>query len=246
MSCGHVDILIVGAGLSGVRRRLPAAAALPGQDVRDPRGARRDRRDVGPLPLPRHPLRLGHVHARISVRAVDGAEAIADGAVDPRLPPRDRAGARHRRQIRFQHRVVRRRLVVERRAMDRRGRAARPGETLRHHLRVPVPMQRLLPLRRGLPAGFAGRERFEGRIVHPQFWATTSTRRQARRGDRQRRDRGDDDAGAGPARRARHHAAALALLHHRAAREGSARRPARAHAADAARLSRSCAGRTCG
>ena len=53
------------------RRRLPPAAALPGQALRDPRGARRDRRHLGPVPLPRRPLRLRHVHARLLVPAVD-------------------------------------------------------------------------------------------------------------------------------------------------------------------------------
>src|ERR671916_2431770 len=56
------------------RRSLPPAAAVPGQDVRDPGGPRGDRRHLGSVPLSRYPLGLGHVHARLLVSPVDGCK----------------------------------------------------------------------------------------------------------------------------------------------------------------------------
>ena len=59
-------------------------------------------------------------------------------------------------------------LVVGRGALDGRGRSG--GGVAALHLRLPVPRQRLLRLRRGLPARMAGRDRISRPIVHPQFW----------------------------------------------------------------------------
>jgi hypothetical protein len=80
------------------RRAPPCSASAVGLDLRDPRVARRHRRHVGPVPLPRHPLRLRHVHARLPVPAVDRcAKAIADGASILQYI-RDTARRRHRPQ----------------------------------------------------------------------------------------------------------------------------------------------------
>ena len=103
------------------RRRLPPARALPRQDVRDPRGARRDRRHLGPVPLPGHPLGLRHVHARLLVPAVDGGEGDRRRPVDPATTSaRPRASTASTGTIRFGHRVVRAEWSTRRRALDRR------------------------------------------------------------------------------------------------------------------------------
>ena len=66
----HVDVLIIGAGLSGIGAAAQLTREHPGRIVRGPRAARGQRRHVGPLPLPGHPLRLRHVHPRLPLQAV--------------------------------------------------------------------------------------------------------------------------------------------------------------------------------
>jgi cation diffusion facilitator CzcD-associated flavoprotein CzcO len=53
----HFDVLIVGAGLSGIGAAYYLQDRLPGKTYAILE-ARRDRRDVGSLPLSRHPLGL--------------------------------------------------------------------------------------------------------------------------------------------------------------------------------------------
>ena len=109
----HVDVLIVGAGLSGIGAACHLQDGVPGQDVRDPRGPRRHRRHLGPVPLPGHPLGLRHVHPRLR-RSGRGRtpKAIADGASIRALRPgHRRASTASSGTIRFHHRVLARRLV---------------------------------------------------------------------------------------------------------------------------------------
>ena len=70
------------------RRRPPPAADVPVGALRHLRGARRHRRHVGPVPVPRHPLRLRHVHARLLAPPVDGARVDRRRCVDPAVHPR--------------------------------------------------------------------------------------------------------------------------------------------------------------
>ena len=77
------------------RRRAPPADGVPATDVRHPGGPRRDRRHLGPVPLPRRPVRLGHVHPRLPVPAVDRARRPSPTAPSIlRLHPRHRAPRR--------------------------------------------------------------------------------------------------------------------------------------------------------
>ena len=96
-----------------------------------------------------------------------GPKAIADG---PSILDYVRDTAREDgidRHIRFGHRVRARVVVERRRALD----ASRPEGAARAHLRLPVRLQRLLPLRPGLPARVRrASSDFEGQVVHPQFW----------------------------------------------------------------------------
>ena len=165
-------MLIVGAGLSGIGAACHLRAKLPGQDLRDPRGARRDRRHVGPVPLPRHPLGLRHVHAGLLVPARGRTRRRSPTA--PRSCSYIRETARDHGvdgKIRFHHRVVRAEWSTARRALDGGGRAHRHRRGGAPDLRLPVHLHRLLPLRRGLHARTSrARERFAGRIVHPQHW----------------------------------------------------------------------------
>ena len=128
------------------------------------------------------------------------AKAIADGAVDPDLHPRDRARARHRppdplRPSRRARRVVdadaRWTVEVER---------GPTGEPHVAHLQLPVHVRRLLRLRRGLHAGVPRHRALQGpHRPSAEMARRPRLRRQARGRDRQRRHGGD--AGAGDGRR---------------------------------------------
>ncbi len=67
----HVDVLIVGAGLSGVGAACHLEERLPGTSYAILEARARDRRHLGPVPLPGHPVGLGHVHARLPLPPVD-------------------------------------------------------------------------------------------------------------------------------------------------------------------------------
>ena len=88
-------------------------------------------------------------------------------AATSRTPPRE-YGVRDK--IRFHHQV----LSADWSTADARwtvtARRTDTGETVAAHLLLAVGLRRLLPLRRGLPAAFAGEERFAGQLVHPQHW----------------------------------------------------------------------------
>ena len=126
-----VDVLIVGAGISGIGAAYHLATRTPGQTLRDPRGPRRDRRHVGPVPLPGHPLGLRPVHVRVRLQAVDVGqvdrrrptsildylhETVAEHDLEPAHPLRP---SRHRRAM-----VVRRRALDGRRARAPTARAS--------------------------------------------------------------------------------------------------------------------------
>ena len=118
------------------RRRLSSAEALPGQELRDPRGAGRG--SAGPgicSAIPASARIQRHVHAGLPVPALDGGQG------DRRRRRRSAPMSRRRRgssastaRIRFGHRVTQRRLVVGGGALDGRGRGGRRDAAL--HLRA--------------------------------------------------------------------------------------------------------------
>ena len=61
----HVDVLIVGARHLRYRGGVLPADRATGQVVRDSGGSRRNRRNLGPVPLSRHPLRFGPAHLQL-------------------------------------------------------------------------------------------------------------------------------------------------------------------------------------
>ena len=77
-------------GHFGDRHGRPPAREVPGQELRDPRTARRSGRDLGPVPLSGNPLGFGHAHAGLRVRAVEAREIDRRCPRDPRLPQQDR------------------------------------------------------------------------------------------------------------------------------------------------------------
>ena len=85
----HVDVLIVGAGCRA-SGRVPPPGAASRPHVRDPRGARRDRWDLGPVPLPGCPLGLRRPQFAYAFKPWTGDKAIVDGAsirATSRRPP---------------------------------------------------------------------------------------------------------------------------------------------------------------
>ena len=221
MPSEHVDVLIVGAGLSGVGAACHLEAEAPGRtyailEARDAIGGTWDLFRYPGIRSDSDMFTLGY-----DFRPWEEGKAIADG---PSIRHYVQATARDHGvegNIRFHHRVRPRRVVERGRALDGRRRAHRHRGHGPAHLLVPVRVHRLLPLRRGLPAALRGPRAVRGADRPPPALARGARlRRQARGRDRQRRDRGDARAGDGRARGARDDAAALAELRGHAAGGG--------------------------
>ena len=168
----HLDVLIVGAGLSGIGAAHHLQTDCPWATLRDLRGPRRHRRHVGPVPLPGHPLRLRHVHPRLLVPAVDRRAVDRRRRLDPAVHRGHRGRGRHRpaHPLRPPHRSsadwstddARWTVTAER---------TDTGETVELTCGVPLLVQRLLPLRPRLPARLRRAwTASSGTIVHPQAW----------------------------------------------------------------------------
>ena len=67
----HFDVVIVGAGISGIGGAYHLTQAVSRQELRRARGARELRRNVAHAPVPGHPFRQRPVHVRLPVQAVD-------------------------------------------------------------------------------------------------------------------------------------------------------------------------------
>ena len=197
MKADHIDVLIIGAGLSGIGAAYHLQQKCPGRALRHPRGPRPHRRDLGPVPLSGRALGLRHVHARLLVPALDRRQGHRR-----RSRPSSTTCARRRASTASTARsastiassgvlvVQEARWTVE----VERGAAEGAAST---HLQLPVRVQRLLQLCRGLCPGFAGHRQVQG----PDRPSAALDRRprlrgQARRRDRQRRHRGHARAGA--------------------------------------------------
>ena len=237
----HFDVLIVGAGLSGIGAGFHLQQKCPGKSYVILEG-----RDCigGTWDLFRYPgirsdsdmFTLGY-----SFKPWTEPKAIADG---PRILNYVRETARRERH-RQEHSLSssgQARVVVDAGgALDRRGRTnvgRRRHRDRALHLQFPVHVLRLLQIRGRLHAGIRGPRELHGPHRASAAMARGSRlRRQARGGDRLGRDRGDAGAGDGEDGRARHHAAALADLCGLAPGAGSARQQIAAQSAGEARLS---------
>ena len=165
----HVDVLIVGAGLSGIGAAHHLQDRLPG--TRPTRSSRRATAIGGTWDLFRYPgvrsdsdmQTLGY-----RFRPWTEAKAIADGPSILELRARHgaRGGDRPPHPLRPPRRAAprgRRRRALDGLRLD--------GRRADCHLRLPVRVRRLLPLRRRAtgptsPASSAS----TGELVHPQFW----------------------------------------------------------------------------
>ena len=238
----HFDVLIVGAGLSGIGAGYHLQHKCPGKSYAILEG-----RDCigGTWDLFRYPgirsdsdmFTLGY-----SFKPWTEPKAIADG---PRILNYVRETAADNgidKKIRFNHRVKRAswstpdaRWTVE---VERGPVGEGATEIVRFTCNFLFMCSRLLQIRARLFAGISGRRRFRRpHRASAEMDRRHRLRRQARGGDRLGRHRGDAGAGDGEDGRARHHAAALADLCGVAAGAGSGRQQVAGAAAGQARLS---------
>ena len=163
---------IVGAGLSGIGAgplradQVPVGDATPIFEARDAIGGTWDLFRYPGIRSDSDMFTLGY-----SFRPWDGEKAIADGASILQYIKDTAAEAGIDEHIRFNHRIVARRLVDRRRPLARHRRAHRHRRDGRAHVRLRVLLQRLLPLRPRLPARLRRAwTASTGTIVHPQAW----------------------------------------------------------------------------
>ncbi len=143
-------------GPVGHRRGLPPADPTRPDLVRDRRGARHQRRDLGSVPVPRRVRSDSDMFTLgFPFRPWTGSRGDRRRRRDPALPARDRGRLRRGQADQ----------VPQPGRDGPTGPATRPAgrspsrtpTPARHraHLRLPVPVRGLLPLRRGLHAGLA-------------------------------------------------------------------------------------------
>ena len=227
----HVDVVVVGAGLSGIGAAYRLQHRVPRPELRRPRGARRDRWHLGPVPLPRGPVGLRHVHPRLPVQAVDARRS--------RSPtPRPSSATSTRR---WRSSASSSTSATARRWSAPTGRREHARWTLT--LETPDGPRTMtcgflyacagyFDYDRGLHAGVPRHRGLRGRGRAPAVLARgPGVRRPAGRGHRQRRDRRDAGAGDGRAGRPRDHAPAQPHLDRRASRVATS---------SPTRLARSC------
>ncbi len=166
----HVDVLIVGAGLSGIGAAYHVQTELPGRSyaIVEARGAIGGTWDLFRYPGVRSDSDMHTLGYRF--RPWKDAKSIADGASIRQYVRDTAAEAGIDRHIRF-HRKVRRaswssdaaRWTVE--LED-----TQTGETSRITCGLLYGCSGYYRYDRGHDPDFPGKARFQGRIVHPQFW----------------------------------------------------------------------------
>jgi monooxygenase len=176
MSTEHVDVLIVGAGLSGIGAAHHLQSNCPGKtfailEARECSGGTWDLFRYPGIRSDSDMYTLGY-----SFRPWEGAKSIADGSS---ILEYVRATAREggiERHIRFGHRVVRAefstaqaRWSVEAQRSEA-GETGDTGETVRLTCNFLLMCSGYYRYDEGYTPDFAGTERFGGEIVHPQHW----------------------------------------------------------------------------
>jgi monooxygenase len=170
MQSEHVDVLIVGAGLSGVGAACQLAANCPGKtyailEARDAIGGTWDLFRYPGIRSDSDMFTLGY-----SFRPWEEGKAIADG---PSIRRYVRETARDHGvedKIRFHHRVVRADWSSEEARWTVDAERTDTGETVRLTCSFLLGCTGYYRYDEGYLPHFEGRERFPGPIVHPQHW----------------------------------------------------------------------------
>ena len=130
----HVDVLVVGAGLSGIGAGHYLQTECPWAELRHLRGPRHHRWHLGPLPVPGHPLGLGHAHPGLLVPALGRREVDRGRGLHPPVHQGHGRRVRDRRAHPVRPPDHRGGLVDARVALARHGRADRQRRDRRGHL----------------------------------------------------------------------------------------------------------------
>ena len=170
MAVEHVDVLIVGAGLSGIGAAVHLQKNCPGKSylILEGRPSMGGTWDLFRYPGIRSDSdmhTLGY-----SFQPWREAKAIADGPSILNYVKQTAAQYGVDRHIRYQPSRHERRLVERRRHVDGRGAAHGHGETVRVTCNFLEMCAGYYSYRQGHTPEFEGIERFRGTIVHPQQW----------------------------------------------------------------------------
>ena len=166
----HFDVLIVGAGLSGIGAGYHLQANCPGKsyailEARDSIGGTWDLFRYPGIRSDSDMYTLGY-----SFKPWAGAKAIADG---PSILDYVRETAREHgieQRIRFRHRVVRAEYSTADAAWTVAVQQGEDGETISLSCNFLMMCSGYYDYDAGYTPAFAGAERFAGEIVHPQKW----------------------------------------------------------------------------
>ncbi|AQA20763.1 flavin-binding monooxygenase-like family protein [Rhodococcus sp. MTM3W5.2] len=170
MAIDHFDVLIVGAGLSGIGAGYHLQARCPDKTyaILEARGAIGGTWDLFRYPGVRSDsdmYTLGY-----SFRPWTDAKSIADG---PSILSYVRATAREQgidRKIRFDHRVTRAEWSSEDARWTVEAQRGPTAEIVRFTCNFLFMCSGYYDYREGYTPEFAGVDRFAGRVVHPQHW----------------------------------------------------------------------------
>jgi monooxygenase len=170
MSVEHVDVLIVGAGLSGIGAAHHLQSNCPGKtyailEARERSGGTWDLFRYPGIRSDSDMYTLGY-----SFRPWTQARSIVPGSS---ILDYVRATARESgidRQIRFHHRVVRAEFSTADARWDVEAQRSDTGETVHMSCDFLMMCSGYYRYDEGYTPDFAGTERFAGQIVHPQHW----------------------------------------------------------------------------
>ncbi len=224
---GHVDVLIVGAGISGLGLGHHLVTKQPGRTfaIVDGRDAIGGTWDLFRYPGIRSDSDLHTFGYEFKPWTSKNAIADADEILDYLYEVVDENDLG--RRIYFQHKVVRAAFSTDTALWTVTLEGG--GKTVGDHLRLALRRHRLLRLRQRLHPALRGPGGFRGSDRAPAVLAGgLGLQGQEHRGHRQRRHRRHPDPGHGVRGRAHHHAAALTVLCDAAAAQGPDRqRPAK-------------------
>ena len=170
MSIEHFDVLIVGAGISGISAGYYLQTNCPARRYAILEGRTRHGRNLGSVPLPRSSLRLRHVYARLFLRPWKEAKAIADG---PAILKYLRDTAQEfgiGRHIRFQHRVRSAAWSSEQCRWTVDAEAGQDRQPVRFTCNFLFLCSGYYDYEKGHTPAFPGSEDFQGKLIHPQHW----------------------------------------------------------------------------